>query len=347
MPNREPWTKLLQWYDASARDLPWRRTQDPYAVWVSEAMLQQTQVASVIPYFGRWMTRFPTVHALSKASEQEVLALWQGLGYYRRCRMLLQGAKWIVEQGMPKSRSAWLEVPGVGPYTAAAIASIAFGEPAGVVDGNVERVFARLTCCRESGARLLAKAREWADMHVPLDHPGAWNQALMELGAMICTPRDPNCHACPIQEGCIAKQTWTVDELPVRTPKRASVQTRRIVWAPFHDGSFGVRQIPAGQWSEGMWEFPGVAAFGVSDQDGESKELRALAGPGWLESLGSFAHAITHHRIRVEAWLLRAEVRSEDLVWRTAEELRELPLPSAQARVLRLAKSALGLIDAS
>jgi A/G-specific adenine glycosylase len=271
---------LLKWYGANRRDLPWRRTCDPYAIWISEVMLQQTQVATVIPYFERWMSRFPIVESLAEADEQDVLSLWQGLGYYRRAKLLRKGACWIVANGWPSDVAAWREVPGVGEYTAAAIGSIAQNLPAAVVDGNVERVFARFTASDLVGTGLLRAARVWAADVLVLEHHGDWNQALMELGATVCTPRDPKCSQCPIEERCVARQTWTVDRFPVAEAKPAIVCETHTVWVPLFEGRFGVRQIPEGQWWAGMWEFP------RSVKPNGEEALGSRVGEGWPENLG-------------------------------------------------------------
>src|SRR5664279_4907056 len=195
---------LLDWYDAHRRDLPWRRDADPYRVWVSEIMLQQTRVAAVLEHYARWMQRFPTIHHLAKAREQSVLALWSGLGYYHRARRLHQAAKVIAREPhgeFPRTEEAWRELPGIGRYTAAALASIAFGEPVAVVEGNVARVLERMF-----GE---AKGREdaWHQAEALLDRtrPGDFNQAMMELGATVCTPRAPQCLLCPLITWCATR----------------------------------------------------------------------------------------------------------------------------------------------
>lgn len=333
---------LLDWYDANKRDLPWRRTRDPYAVWVSEVMLQQTQAKTVVPYFERWMRKYPTIKALAEADEQEALAIWQGLGYYRRCRLLIQGAKWIVANGLPITKKRWEEAPGVGKYTASAIASIALEEPCAVVDGNVERVFARFAACRETGDKLLRQAREWADANLVRERPGDWNQALMELGAAVCTPRKPSCEPCPLSPDCLAVKRGVVDQLPVQVLAPETVRQECVVWVPFNEGAFGVRQIPEGQWWEGMWEFP--RAEGGSSPDGEVAELRELVGPGWAERLKRFTHHVTHHRIAIDPWLIRAEERPEGLRWVSPEELKAIAMPSPQRKIAKMAAAQLGSV---
>ncbi|MBX3117726.1 MAG: A/G-specific adenine glycosylase [Fimbriimonadaceae bacterium] len=333
----------MRWYDAHKRDLPWRRTADPYAIWVSEIMLQQTQVATVLPYYQRWMERFPTVEALAQADESDVLSYWQGLGYYRRARLLLKGAQFVAENGMPTEHDAWLKVPGVGAYTAAAISSIAYQEPVSLVDGNVERVYARLTGSHSSGQRLHSEAKEWASKALFKPRPGDWNQALMELGATVCTPKTPRCDICPVAEMCVAKQSWQVDILPIAEPKKQTVRLIHAVWVPFDGSAFGLRQVPEGEWWEGMWEFPRVAVGTRSEGNSEIDALRDLTGAGWLEDLGSFQHSVTHHRIEVIARLCRSDAQSPSLQWYLRDDLAALAMSSPQRKVLKLALRALGL----
>lgn len=225
---------LLRWFEANKRDLPWRRTRDPYAVWVSEAMLQQTRVDVVVPYFERWMKRFPTVASLAKAREDDVLAAWSGLGYYSRARNLRAAAKHVHLSGaaIPTTATGLAELPGVGPYTASAVASIAFGEPVACVDGNVLRVVARVA--RLPGAstdpkhrrRVQDLAQEWLDAR----RPGDWNQAMMELGATVCTPRSPNCGACPLQRVCVARAHGVQGKIPAPR-RRPSARRERMEFA--------------------------------------------------------------------------------------------------------------------
>lgn len=328
---------LLDWYDAHRRDLPWRRTHDPYAIWVSEIMLQQTQVATVIPFFERWMARFPTVAALAAADEQDVLAMWQGLGYYRRCRFLLLGARYVVANGMPVSAAAWRLVPGVGPYTAGAISSIAFGEPAPLVDGNVERVFARLTGCDLSEGALTAAAWKWAEREVHGERPGDWNQALMELGATVCKPVEPLCASCPVSDLCVAFRDGLQASLPVAARKAKTVELTHITWAPCFEGRFGIHQIPENEWWHGMWEFPRVSSLD------RVSELQALFPDAWVESLGSIRHTVTNHKIRLVASVVRVDSCVEGLRWVTVEELAGVAMPAPQRRVLKLATALLGL----
>jgi A/G-specific adenine glycosylase len=338
MLERMEWRRaLLDWYDAHRRVLPWRETADPYAIWVSEIMLQQTRVAAALPYYERWMRRFPTVDALAQSDEAEVLSAWQGLGYYRRARLLLEGARHVARHGWPNSREEWLNVPGVGPYTAAAIASIVLKEPAAAVDGNVERVYARFRGNPATGKELLEAARAWSGEAIVAERPGDWNQALMELGAAVCTPRGPKCPACPLESACVARQSWTVERFPTPSPRQEVVRRELLLWAPFHEGAFGLRQIEEGPWWRGMWEFPSVSAA----EEGEWA-LRELVGPGWTEDLGVLRHQVTRHKLTYRASLVRCESRANALRWFAMPKLTELPLPSPQRRALDRAAALLG-----
>jgi len=222
---------LLAWFKKFQRDLPWRRTSDPYAIWLSEIMLQQTRVAAVIPYFDRFLQHFPTIEAITKAPEEDVLRLWAGLGYYSRARNLQNAARRIVALhggAFPSDEARALALPGIGNYTAAAILSIAFGKKLAVLDGNVARVLARLEAIRGD----LRAGNRWRELqnaaNTLLDHkhPGDWNQAMMELGATLCTPRAPQCLLCPVNEFCEARKQGIVDLIPEKRKKRDTVQVQ-------------------------------------------------------------------------------------------------------------------------
>ncbi len=320
---RDTWHQnLLQWYDIHGRTMPWRETRDPYSVWVSEVMLQQTQVVTMTPYYERWMARFPTFAALADADEQEVLALWQGLGYYRRARNLHAGARQITAQGVPATRDAWLSIAGVGRYTAGALCSITLGLAEPVVDGNVERVYARMNEDGAADRQLHANAWNWATSHMHADRPGDWNQSLMELGATVCKPVNPECPKCPVQAWCGAHQSGRVSEFPAKGIRRKAIQMKQSVRVPVYEGLLGVRQIPAGKWWEGMWEFP----CGSSEMHG-----------GSIQPLGQIRFSVTHHRITMDATLHHCESAAEGLRWLSAADLAELPMPAPQRRVLKLA----------
>lgn len=306
--------RLVAWYRANRRDLPWRQTNDPYAIWVSEIMLQQTQVATVIPYYERWLRAFPTVESLASADEDKLLELWQGLGYYRRARNLQAGARQVAAVGVPSDREGWRKVPGVGDYTSAAIASIAFGERCAVVDGNVERVYARVAADRAVGAELKRHSARWAQALIDSTHEpaGDVNQALMELGATVCKPRDPNCAVCPLQD-CRARDLHAQDVFPVPTAKPKTVKLTRYLLGYTDGRTVALRRIPEGEWVSGMWEIPWTPE--APDDPYEFK--------------GRHIHSVTHHRITLHV-LRMMEMPAEGTLF-PLEALPALPSPMRKA----------------
>ena len=233
--------ELLAWFEANARDLPWRRNREPYPVWVSEIMLQQTRVGAVLDHYTRFMQRFPSIVALALAPEDEILAAWSGLGYYRRARLLHRAAQFIVQehQGtLPHTAEELRKLPGVGEYTAAAIASIAFGEPLAVVDGNVQRVIQRLFPASEpqSATAAIQWVRDHADALLAAKNPGDFNQAMMELGATVCLPKNPLCLCCPVEAHCRTRGEHAVEP-------RKRMRSRQIAYALICRGPSGSEQI--------------------------------------------------------------------------------------------------------
>ncbi|QDR79965.1 Adenine DNA glycosylase [Sporomusa termitida] len=262
-------TQLLAWYYKNGRDLPWRRDKDAYKIWVSEIMLQQTRVEAVRDYYTRWLDRFPTPAALAQASEQEVLTYWQGLGYYSRARHLLAGVREVcAEYGgrVPDNPALIQRLPGVGEYTAGAIASIAYNQVAPAVDGNVLRIFSRLFCLEEDIAKTATKraVERLVMQHISRQCPGDFNQALMDLGAMICIPRRPRCPLCPLADLCEAYRREVQDMLPVRAPKKAPQLVTLAAGVVQRAGKFLVQQRPATGLLAGMWEFP-ATEMGAGD----------------------------------------------------------------------------------
>jgi A/G-specific adenine glycosylase len=306
LPEAAELAPLVAWYRARRRDLPWRRTRDPYAIWLSETMLQQTRVETVIPYYERFLAQMPTVQSLAEASEDQVLTLWSGLGYYRRARMLHAAARRMVrEHGarLPEAPEQLRALEGVGRYTAGAVASIAFGKREALVDGNVARVIARLFAIRRDVKAGEGSARVWAiaeRLVTEVSHPpGDWNQALMELGATVCTPRDPSCEACPVATACQARALGLERQLPVVTPKKAPVEMCRVALVLASDSSVVLARRRKQALFGGLWEPPAI------DQPGEpGPALARLArqlgvDPRGLRAMGDVEHVLTHRRMRV------------------------------------------------
>jgi A/G-specific adenine glycosylase len=312
-------SQLLDWYDAHRRDLPWRANRDPYRVWVSEIMLQQTRVAAVIDHYQQFLRRFPTIEKLAAAGEASVLAAWSGLGYYRRARMLYAAAKVVVREyggSFPETEAELRKLPGIGRYTAAAIASIAFDEPVAAVDGNVERVLQRVLGIPLMGGKTVALRGEklWRAANSLLDpkRPGDFNQAMMELGATVCTPRAPMCMACPVIQFC-----RTRGELP--TTGKPGRQKKREVWYALHrrNGSvLLVQRDKSESLMPGMWELP-------SSNDNLTEPLFTL-----------------RHSITVTDYIVRVcggEVMPVSAKWIALERLPRLPLTGLARKILRKA----------
>ena len=324
---------LLDWFDRERRDLPWRRTQDPYAIWVSEIMLQQTRVAAVLEPYRAFLERFPTVQSLASAEEAAVLAAWSGLGYYRRARMLHRAAQQICSSGnghIPLSHAALLELPGIGRYTAAAIASIAYGEPVAAVDGNVERVLLRLRGWGSEDpvlhAQHLRRVQQEAARLLQPASPGDWNQAMMELGATVCLPRAPRCEACPWMAGCATRgEHDAVRRAPMRT------EIRNYRWQTRH--SAGAEQLlliqrsPAQTVMPGMWELPPVP-----DTPGKPDKLDKPDEQN--KPILQLRHAIM--QVNYQITILRDEGPAPaDGRWVTAEEATTMALTGLARKVMR------------
>ncbi len=302
--------RLLLWYRKHRRDLPWRKTRDPYAIWVSEVMLQQTQVATVIPYYENFLRRFPTLRHLAEAPEEQVLAAWAGLGYYRRARLLQAGAQQVLQRWegkIPESRELLKSLPGIGDYTAGALASIAFGHPEPLVDGNVLRVFARLFALRGHPKSPVLFQEVWrrAQDLVPDTAPGDFNQALMELGATVCRPRVPACERCPVQGNCEAWRQGMPDSYPETPPLPKQVRLDRVVAVVQRGEAILLVKRKNPRWFQGMWELPhSYCDPGAADPGLLEDFLGEALGLGLVEmrALPPTRHGITHHRITSYAW---------------------------------------------
>ena len=340
---------LIPWFARNRRALPWRRDpRDPYAVWVSEVMLQQTQVATVVPYFERFLRRFPTVSALAEAPEEDVLKHWEGLGYYSRARNLRRAAQAMVARHggkVPATYEALLALPGFGPYTAGAVASLAFGAAVPAVDGNVLRVASRVEALAEDvgtprGKRAVeAAVKAW----LPREEAGTFNEALMELGATVCTPRAPRCGACPLAHACRAHLAGREETYPVKTRKAAPAWEERVLVVAHRAGRVWVERPREGLLA-GLWGFPTAPVAGEGGATQASRE--ALAARGLTPAEGdaarvgfTFEKVFTHRRWRVHVVTVRAaheekeEEEKEEGRWVAVAALADLALGDPSRRV--------------
>jgi A/G-specific adenine glycosylase len=318
---------LLGWYAASKRDLPWRRSNAFYPVWLSEIMLQQTRVEAVIPYYLRFLERFPSMEALAAAPEADVLAAWSGLGYYSRARNLHRAARRLAAGALPATYEQVLDLPGAGPYTAAAIASIALGLPHAAVDGNVTRVVSRLTNDASEMASPAARRRiaEAAGALLDTRRPGDFNQAMMELGATICLPRTPECGRCPVEKFCAARAAGTEKELPVKLKKQKARDARMdLVLLEDEQRVVLIRRPSSARRLADFWELPEKKLF-----------------PGIrCRKLREFRHQIVNDRFRVAVWTLRAATLPSEGRWFSLAELDTIPVTTVTRKALEARVSA-------
>ena len=337
-------TQLLNWYRQQGRPLPWRGHPNPYAVWVSEIMLQQTRVEAVIPYFERWMQQFPTVKELASASEQDVLNAWEGLGYYSRARNLHKAAKIVVERyngELPRDLKALRALPGIGRYTVGAIASIAFNMDEPTLDGNLRRVFARLFDVSEPADSSAGEEILWglAAEHLPKGQAGDYNQALMDLGASICLPKNPRCLLCPLMEICEARINGTQEQRPVLKPKKETPHYVHAAGVIVEDGKVLLAKRPSKGLLGGMWEFPNGRVDGEPAEGLESVlEAEYKLKVQRNEALGTVQHAYTHFRVTVYAFRCELLSRSENesLKWVGLEELEDYPMGKVDRQIARI-----------
>lgn len=317
--------RLLTWYGKHKRDLPWRRTQDPYRIWISEIMLQQTRVAAVLPYYARFLARFADVRALAEAPEQDLLAAWAGLGYYSRARNLQKAARKIVELGeFPRDYLSLGELPGVGDYTAAAVSSIAFGLPHAVMDGNVARVLSRLGPERGDIKSEPVRKRLRALAEVLLDRrrPGEFNQALMELGATVCLPRRPLCERCPIRQYCEARKQGLENQLPVRGagPRTEQRAKKLLVIEKAGKILFWQRAAESSRLAK-FWELP---------------ERDQLPDAALIDYAGAFRHTIVNTTYLVEVCRARVAARQTGFRWLPKTSLADFPVSATAKKALAL-----------
>ncbi len=341
---------LLRWFEREARDLPWRRTRDPYAIWVSEIMLQQTRVPAAVPYYERFVRRFPTVHTLAKAPLDSVLKLWEGLGYYSRARNLHRAAREVITRfggQIPETRAELLSLPGIGAYTAGAISSIAFGRREPLVDGNVTRVLCRVFRVRRNPKEAAVQKKLWslAEELLPSARPGDFNQALMELGSEVCLPRNPLCDICPLRKVCLARLHGEQARLPVR-PRTKPIPCHTVVVGVIErNGRVLIDKRRSEGLLGGLWEFPGG-----KKRSGES--LEETLHREVLEEIGirirvggpvaTIDHAYSHFRVRLHAF--RCTYASgtpqcfgcDAVKWVRPGDLRRYAFPAANKKIIQI-----------
>lgn len=327
---------LLQWHRQNRRSLPWRDAPTPYTVWVSEIMLQQTRIEAVIPYYRRFMERLPTVEALAQTPQEELLKLWEGLGYYSRARNLQKAARVVVEKyggELPRTVKELRSLPGIGDYTAGAVASIAYGQPEPAVDGNVLRVVLRLTSCCEDALSPRTRARVTEllrGLYPSGEDATLLTEGLMELGETVCLPREGvRCDACPLSALCLARERGTAPRLPFRSPPKPRRVEERTVLLLMCGDKFAVRRRPEGGLLPGLWEFPNFEGFLKADEIVKRLSSQGLE-PASVESCGEAKHLFTHVEWRMCGCRVPCAKESGAYVWRTARELREAhAIPSA------------------
>lgn len=327
---------LVEWFNREKRDLPWRQTTEPYHIWVSEVMLQQTRVDTVIPYYNRFIERFPTAETLAYAPEQELLKMWEGLGYYSRARNLQAGVREVVEtynSVVPDNRADISKLKGVGPYTAGAILSIAYGKPEHAVDGNVMRVLSRVLHIKEDIA--LPKTRkvfeEAVDFLIDPENASSFNQGLMELGALICTPTSPKCLLCPVRDYCIAFEAGDAAQLPIKAKKIKMKQLELDVAVIQNTkGHYLLEQRPAEGLLANMWQFPMV------ERNKESIDEKYNVAIEAKKPLMQFKHVFSHltwHIDSYSATVKETGILGEHVQWFTKEQIAQLPMPVPMLKI--------------
>lgn len=339
---------LLTWYATSGRSLPWRETQDPYQIWVSEIMLQQTQVKTVIPYYQRWMEQFPTVKVLAQADQQQVLKVWQGLGYYARARNLHRAAQEVVEKfggQFPKSLEAAIALPGIGRTTAGGILSAAFNQPVPILDGNVKRVLTRLIALERSPNKALKLLWQLSTNLLDLQQPRDFNQALMDLGATVCTPKNPACLLCPWKEPCLAYNLNMQNELPI-SESRAPLPHKKIGVAVIWDdqGKILIDRRRQEGLLGGLWEFPGgkiepeeTVEACIKREIQEELGIEVEVG----DRLITIDHTYTHFHVTLNVHHCRhlsgepQPIECDEIRWVTLAEIDQFPFPKANVQIIQ------------
>ncbi|WHH61499.1 A/G-specific adenine glycosylase [Petroclostridium sp. X23] len=343
--NNEIQENLLKWFDKNKRDLPWRKTKDPYKIWISEIMLQQTRVDTVIQYYQRFVKRFPAVKELAEADEQDVLKHWQGLGYYSRVRNLHKGAKMILKQYhgiFPDTMEEIKKIPGIGPYTAGAVLSIAFNQPYPAVDGNVLRVFSRIMDIHEdiAQASTVKLIQEKVKELIPQGRASDFTEALMELGALLCIPANPLCLACPLYEQCEARARGVQNDLPVKTKKQKPKKMHMVFCVVKKGEEILMIKNPANGLLGGLWSFPGKEAGEKQDEEAVNQILEELKLNAIdIKKIGTARHIFTHMDWDMHIYqcaVKNKEKIDEEHLWITKEEFGDYPIPKVYQKVCKL-----------
>lgn len=335
---------LVEWFQREKRDLPWRHTKDPYKIWISEVMLQQTRVDTVIPYYQRFIDKYPTIESLADADEEELLKMWEGLGYYSRARNLHAGVKEVVQKyggTVPDNRSDLQKIKGVGPYTAGAILSIAYNLPEHAVDGNVMRVLSRVLHIDKDIS--LSKTRKIFEKAVKElihpEYPGDFNQALMDLGAMICTPTSPKCLLCPVRDYCLGFMRGDADRLPIKTKKTKSRNEYYDVYIAVQDGKILIERRPSEGLLANMWQFPMVLKGNQTEDTEKTFELKYnveitnVVKENFFEQKHVFSHLIWNLHCR----FVEVEQKGtlpENVQYASLKEIGNLPLPVPMIKIM-------------
>lgn len=340
---------LLRWYTKNKRPLPWRDTKDPYSIWLSEIMLQQTTVETVIPYFKKFLKKFPTLHHLAEALEEDFLKAWQGLGYYNRIRNFQKACQIIrdrYEGVIPSSKDKLMKLPGLGNYTAGAVSSIAFGKVEPVVDGNIYRVLARFFNFKkdisktESIKFFWAKAGEWVDPK----SPGDFNQALMELGATVCTPNNPQCLLCPLRQGCIVQKKGNPEDLPIKLKKINYQKEYSLCFLFYHQGKLLFRKRAKEEILSGLWELPRVITSRPVPQQKPTATIQKLLKKGdWpsfskILPLSEISHSIMNRRLKIKPVFLMAKnkkLKRAPYLWVPLQKTKDYPLTTITNKIIK------------
>lgn len=347
--------RLLIWYRSRERAMPWRGQKDPYKIWLSEVMLQQTQVQTVKSYYEKWLNKFPTLNAVADTTEDEILKTWEGLGYYARARNFQKACRQIVEEfggKIPADENQFAQLKGVGPYTTAAVLSIAFGKQLPVIDGNVKRVVARLEQISKPPSKALSQIETFLKKHIPQKDPGDFNQAMMDIGATLCRPQRPFCQKCPLSGFCKAFKNGKTDTYPLKEKKKERPHYRIAVGIVWKGNKILVSKRKSGGLLGGLWEFPGgKIQANETSMECAVRELREEVGiqvhP--LFSIGIIGHAYTHFSIEMEGIFceyISGRVRPlecEKCQWISLEDISDLPFPKANHKLFPLVRESAAL----